>query len=85
MAQSAATADPKRPDPKHNVAGARQAYYDRISKFNMAPLWEKLRQLVGTEPKNKSPPAIERYADVRALVTGPRALKRRTESAICNQ
>ena len=52
MAQAAATADPKRPDPKHNVTGARQAYYDRISKFNMAPLWEKLRQLVGNEPED---------------------------------
>ena len=27
-------------DPKHNVTGARQAYYDKISKKDMAPLWE---------------------------------------------
>ena len=52
-------------DPKHNVTGARQAYYDRISKFNMAPLWEKLRQLVGNEPKTQCAPAIWRFADVK--------------------
>ena len=60
--------DSKRPDSKHNVAGARQAYYDRISKFNMAPLWEKLHQLVGNEPKTQCAPAIWRFADVKAMV-----------------
>ena len=38
-------------DPKHNVQAVRQAYYDRISRYDMAPLWEKLRQLVVNEPK----------------------------------
>ena len=60
--------DPKHPDPKHNIVGARQAYYDRISKYNMAPLWEKLRQLVGNEPKTQCAPAIWRFADVKAMV-----------------
>ena len=60
--------DSKRPDSKHNVAGARQAYYDRISKFNMAPLWEKLHQLVGNEPKTQCAPAIWRFADAKAMV-----------------
>jgi gentisate 1,2-dioxygenase len=55
-------------DSKHNVAGARQAYYDRISKFNMAPLWERLRQLVGNEPKTQCAPAIWRFKDVKAMV-----------------
>ena len=63
MAQAAATADPK-----HNVTGVRQAYYDRISKFNMAPLWEKLRLLVGSEPKTQCAPAIWRFSDVKAMV-----------------
>ena len=54
--------------PKHNVQGARQAYYDRISKHDMAPLWEKLRELVGNEPKTQCAPAIWRFDDVRAMV-----------------
>ena len=63
MAQAAAPADRE-----HNVAGARQAYYDRISRFNMAPLWEKLRQLVGNEPKTQCQPAIWRFKDVKGMV-----------------
>jgi gentisate 1,2-dioxygenase len=55
-------------DPKHNVQAARQAYYDRISKYDMAPLWEKLRQLVGDEPKTQCAPAIWRFRDVKAMV-----------------
>ena len=55
-------------DPKHNVTGARQAYYDRISKYSMAPLWEKLRQLVGNEPKTQCAPAIWRFKDVKGMV-----------------
>jgi gentisate 1,2-dioxygenase len=68
MAQAAATADPKPADSKHNVTGARQAYYDRISKYSMAPLWEKLRQLVGNEPKTQCAPAIWRFKDVKGMV-----------------
>src|SRR5579863_7015199 len=60
--------DPEHPDPKHNVGGARQAYYERISRHDMAPLWEKLRQLVGNEPKTVCAPAIWRFKDVRAMV-----------------
>jgi gentisate 1,2-dioxygenase len=63
MAQAAATADPK-----HNVTGARQAYYDRIGKHSMAPLWEKLRQLVGNEPKTQCAPVIWRFKDVKGMV-----------------
>src|SRR5262249_60999145 len=55
-------------DPKHNVQAARQAYYDRISKFDMAPLWEKLRELVANEPKTQCVPAIWRFRDVKAMV-----------------
>jgi len=38
------------PGPKDNVAAARQAYYDRISAYDMAPLWEVLKTLVPREP-----------------------------------
>jgi gentisate 1,2-dioxygenase len=55
-------------DPKHNVQAARQAYYDRISKYDMAPLWEKLRELVGNEPRTQCAPAIWRFRDVKAMV-----------------
>jgi gentisate 1,2-dioxygenase len=55
-------------DPKHNVQAVRQAYYDRISKYDMAPLWEKLRELVVDEPKTACAPAIWRFRDVKAMV-----------------
>jgi gentisate 1,2-dioxygenase len=61
MAESAA-------DPKHNMQAIRQAYYDRISAYDMAPLWEKLRDLVVTEPKTQCAPAIWRFRDVKAMV-----------------
>ena len=56
-------------DPKHNVTGNRQAYYDKITKQDMAPLWEVLRNIVTKEPKTKS--ARRRsgsYKDVKALM-----------------
>jgi len=55
-------------NPKHNVQAARQAYYERISKYDMAPLWEKLRELVANEPKSQCEPAIWRFRDVKAMV-----------------
>ena len=55
-------------DPKHNLQAARQAYYERISKYDMAPLWEKLRDLVANEPKTQCAPAIWRLGDVKAMV-----------------
>src|SRR5579871_2779924 len=55
-------------DRKHNLLAARQAYYDRISKHDMAPLWERLRDLVANEPKTQCAPAIWRFRDVKAMV-----------------
>ncbi len=54
--------------PKHNLQAARQAYYERISRYDMAPLWERLRELVGSEPKTQCAPAIWRFRDVKAMV-----------------
>src|ERR1043166_834285 len=65
MAVSTAT---KCPDPKDNVAAVRQAYYDRIGTYDMAPLWEVLRGLVPPEPKSVCAPAIWHFKDVRPLV-----------------
>ena len=28
------------PSPKHNIEAVRQAYYDRIAKHDMRPLWK---------------------------------------------
>src|SRR3989454_2915716 len=51
-----------------NVEAARRAYYDRISAYDMAPLWEVLRDLVPREPATLCVPAIWRFADARPLV-----------------
>lgn len=53
---------------KHNIQGVRQAYYDKISKFHMAPLWEVLRGLVTPEPKTKYVPSIWKFDDVKRLM-----------------
>jgi gentisate 1,2-dioxygenase len=68
MALAENTIETNQLDPKHNVQAARQAYYDRISKYDMAPLWEKLKQLVANEPKTQCAPAIWRFRDVKAMV-----------------
>jgi gentisate 1,2-dioxygenase len=59
---------PKEADPKHNIQGARQAYYDKISKYDMAPLWEVLRGLVTKEPVSKCVPALWKFADAKKFV-----------------
>jgi gentisate 1,2-dioxygenase len=55
-----------------SVAGAvtpeRAAYYERIGKENLAPLWEVLRGLVPPEPKTVCVPAHWRFNDVRRMV-----------------
>src|SRR5262245_49171000 len=65
MAVSTAT---KSPGPTDNVAAVRQAYYDRIGAYDMAPLWEVLKNLVAREPVSACAPAIWHLADVRPLV-----------------
>jgi gentisate 1,2-dioxygenase len=44
------------PGSKHNITGARQAYYEKISKYHLAPLWEVLKGLVtpGTQDADGS-------------------------------
>jgi gentisate 1,2-dioxygenase len=63
-----AVATASHPGSKHNVQVARAAYYDKISKFHMAPLWEVLRDLVTPEPKTACQPAIWRFGDVKRLM-----------------
>jgi gentisate 1,2-dioxygenase len=55
-------------NPKHNVTGNRQAYYDKISKKDMAPLWEVLRNVVTKEPKSKCAPNVWKFDDIKGLM-----------------
>jgi gentisate 1,2-dioxygenase len=61
-----------------SVAGAvtpeRAAYYERIGKENLAPLWEVLRGLVPPEPRTPCVPAHWRFNDVRKMVMEAGAL-----------
>src|SRR5580700_3149920 len=70
MAVSTAQKKPtaKAPGPKDNVEAIRQGYYDRIAAYDMAPLWEVLKNLVVTEPRSAAAPAIWHYKDVRPLI-----------------
>jgi gentisate 1,2-dioxygenase len=45
--------------------GTRQAYYQRISGSNLAPLWEVLGALVPPAPRTLAVPAHWRYAEIR--------------------
>ena len=54
--------------PKHNIDAAREAYYDRISKFDMAPLWKVMKSVVTKEPVTRCVPVIWHYEDVKSLV-----------------
>lgn len=56
------------PDTKHNIETVRQAYYDRISKHSMAPLWTVLGELVPDEPISRCKPVIWHYDVVKSLV-----------------
>src|SRR5665213_2557570 len=56
------------PGSKHNIKVARQAYYDKISKFHMTPLWEVLKDLVTPEPKSSLRPVLWKFADVKRLM-----------------
>ncbi len=43
----------------------RQAFYDRISTQNLAPLWLSMANLITPEPKSPCTPASWRFADIR--------------------
>jgi gentisate 1,2-dioxygenase len=46
----------------------RSAYYGRIGRNHMAPLWESLHALVPSQPRPQAQPAIWKYAEIRPLV-----------------
>ena len=43
---------------KNGKTSARDAYYERISKNDMAPLWVVLKDIIPDEPKTLCAPAI---------------------------
>ncbi len=61
-----------------SVAGAvtpeRAAYYEKIGKKNLAPLWEVLKGLVPAEPKTPCATALWRFDDVKNMVMEAGAL-----------
>jgi gentisate 1,2-dioxygenase len=56
------------PGPKHNIDAMREAFYERISKRDMAPLWKVMKNVVTKEPVTRVVPHVWRYEDVKALV-----------------
>jgi gentisate 1,2-dioxygenase len=49
-------------------AAARRAFYERIGRLGMTPLWEVLGALVPPQPKSPVAPALWRYASLREHV-----------------
>ena len=47
---------------------ARRAYYDRIAKHQLAPLWEVIRKLLAKEPTTDARPHLWPYAVARPLL-----------------
>ena len=46
----------------------RREFYDRISRHDMAPLWEVLGALVPPTPATPCVPALWKYRDVRSFI-----------------
>lgn len=46
----------------------RQAFYDKLSPFNLAPLWEVLKGMMPAEPTSQAAATQWRYDDVRPLL-----------------
>ena len=56
------------PGSKHNIEAMREAFYERIAKKDMAPLWKAMKNIVTKEPKSRCAPHVWHYSDVKALV-----------------
>jgi len=57
-----------KPGPKHNIEAVREAYYERIAKRDMAPLWKVMGSVVTKEPVTRCQPHVWHYDDVKSLV-----------------
>src|SRR5262249_10003284 len=58
-------AESKAPGPKHNIEAMRQAYYERIAKHDMTPLWQVMKNVVTKEPLTRCAPVIWHYDDIQ--------------------
>src|SRR5436853_6438238 len=56
------------PGPKHNIDAMREAFYERIAKRDMAPLWKVMKNVVTKEPVTRCVPHVWHYNDVKSLV-----------------
>lgn len=54
--------------PQLSAGAARQEFYRRMDKDNLAPLWEVLHALVPPEPQTPCKPALWKYQRVRPYV-----------------
>ena len=70
---SAKKAGNGKPGAKHNIEAMREAYYERISKYDMAPLWKVMNSVVTKEPLTHCVPALWRFQDAKSFVleSGP--------------
>jgi len=67
-------AESKAPGPKHNIEAMRQAYYERIAKHDMTPLWKVMKNVVTKEPVTRCAPVVWHYDDIKRLVMESGAL-----------
>src|SRR3984893_15795807 len=68
MAVATAKKTNGKPSPKHNIEAMRQAYYDRIAKHDMTPLWKVMNSIVTKEPVSRCAPVVWHFDDVKSLV-----------------
>src|SRR5215831_16060687 len=73
MAVSTAKQQNSKPGTKHNIEAMREAFYERISEYDMAPLWKVMKNVVTKEPVTHCVPALWRFDDAKSLVleSGP--------------
>ncbi len=66
-------AESRAPSPTHNIEAMREAYYQRIAKHDMTPLWKVMKNVVTKEPVTRCRPVIWHYDDIERLVmeSGP--------------
>ena len=54
--------------PKPDSASARQAFYQRMDRDNLAPLWEVLHALVPPQPQSPCKPGYWNYQAIRPYI-----------------
>jgi gentisate 1,2-dioxygenase len=70
----AVAATTQTPSSKHNIEAMREAFYARIAKKDMAPLWKVMKSVVTNEPVTRTKPHVWHFDDVKSLVMESGAL-----------